>query len=328
MDGRSSSLDSRARVAATRARSRQFSIRSTRSSVRPRPASLHAAGRHAGGPGHVERAPHLTGEDDGPAHPGADAQLSHEGGDGAADDVEVLDGDGPPRLQHLPEDPATVDRAAMPDRDRGAVPSDQAATTSASPGCALAGAMTGWRRAAQQLPRSPRRRPRIARARVRRAWQRVAARRALERVPPTAASLKQPACGDPTAGSLAGEAACERSKAPIRSAMYLASSLTQPSSAEPRVCCHGRPRKYRPGTSVTPRSWMTSPRSSKTGNSTSEWSSRKPVAHTTASTVTSEPSAKRTLLSCAATARGRSWMPCRRARRGVDPIRVSRSFIR
>ena len=29
--------------------------------------------------------------------------------------------------------------------------------------------------------------------------------------------------------------------------MNSASSLTQPSSAEPRVCCQGRPRKYRPG---------------------------------------------------------------------------------
>ena len=39
----------------------------------------------------------------------------------------------------------------------------------------------------------------------------------------------------------------------IRAARCSASSLTQPSSAEPRVCCHGRPRKYRPGEAVTPR---------------------------------------------------------------------------
>ena len=29
--------------------------------------------------------------------------------------------------------------------------------------------------------------------------------------------------------------------------MYRASSLTKPRSAEPRVCCQVRPRKYRPG---------------------------------------------------------------------------------
>ena len=38
-----------------------------------------------------------------------------------------------------------------------------------------------------------------------------------------------------------------RGVAQMRWARYSASSLTQPSSAEPRVCCHGRPRKYRPG---------------------------------------------------------------------------------
>ena len=41
--------------------------------------------------------------------------------------------------------------------------------------------------------------------------------------------------------------------------MCAASSSTKPSSAEPRVCCQGRPRKYRPGTSVTPRRWTRCP---------------------------------------------------------------------
>ena len=48
--------------------------------------------------------------------------------------------------------------------------------------------------------------------------------------------------------------------------MNSASSLTQPSSAEPRVCCQVSPRKYRPGTSVTPRRWRTRPSESKTGS--------------------------------------------------------------
>jgi uncharacterized membrane protein YdfJ with MMPL/SSD domain len=50
------------------------------------------------------------------------------------------------------------------------------------------------------------------------------------------------------------------------SAMWRASSLTQPRSAEPLVCCHGMPRKYRPGAAVTPLWWTGWPSSSKTGN--------------------------------------------------------------
>ena len=42
----------------------------------------------------------------------------------------------------------------------------------------------------------------------------------------------------------------------------------------PRVCCHFSPRKYRPGTSVTPRRWRTRPRSSETGTRIQEWSGR------------------------------------------------------
>ena len=42
-------------------------------------------------------------------------------------------------------------------------------------------------------------------------------------------------------------------------AMKAASSATKPSSAEPRVCCQERPRKYSPGTSVTPRRWRRRP---------------------------------------------------------------------
>ena len=41
----------------------------------------------------------------------------------------------------------------------------------------------------------------------------------------------------------------------MRPAMYAASSFTNPMSADPRVCCHGRPRKNRPEASVTPRLW-------------------------------------------------------------------------
>src|SRR5690242_8872877 len=50
--------------------------------------------------------------------------------------------------------------------------------------------------------------------------------------------------------------ACAGGIALIWRARYSASSLTQPSSAEPRVCCHGRPRTYRPGDAVTPRLCM------------------------------------------------------------------------
>ena len=86
--------------------------------------------------------------------------------------------------------------------------------------------------------------------------------------------------------------------------MNSASSLTQPSSAEPRVCCQERPRKYRPGTSVTPRRWRMRPSSSRTGRSIQEWSGRYPVAQMTASTSSSLPSAKRTVRPEAPTARG------------------------
>ena len=39
--------------------------------------------------------------------------------------------------------------------------------------------------------------------------------------------------------------------------MCAASSPTHPSSADPRVCIHDKPRKYRPGDAVTPRVWTT-----------------------------------------------------------------------
>lgn len=40
-------------------------------------------------------------------------------------------------------------------------------------------------------------------------------------------------------------------------ASHSASCLTNPRSAEPRVCCHGSPMNVRPGTVVMPRScWM------------------------------------------------------------------------
>src|SRR5215207_6757666 len=93
----------------------------------------------------------------------------------------------------------------------------------------------------------------------------------------------------------ADEVAWFWANASMRWAMNCASSLTQPSSADPRVCCQSRPRKYTPGASVTPRRWRTRPSSSKTGSCTKEWSSRNPVAHTTPSTASSEPSANVTL---------------------------------
>src|SRR5687767_2477233 len=67
--------------------------------------------------------------------------------------------------------------------------------------------------------------------------------------------------------------ACRGGVALIWRARYSASSLTQPSSAEPRVCCHGRPRKYRPGEAVTPRSCTRWLLASKTGAWIHEWSS-------------------------------------------------------
>src|SRR5215217_3237306 len=48
-------------------------------------------------------------------------------------------------------------------------------------------------------------------------------------------------------------------------ARYAASWLTKPSRAEPRVCCQDKPRKYRPGISVTPRRCATCPRSTAAG---------------------------------------------------------------
>ena len=53
-------------------------------------------------------------------------------------------------------------------------------------------------------------------------------------------------------------------------ARYSASSLTQPSSAEPLVCCQVSPRKYSPGDSVTPRWCTRRPSSSSTGTSIHE----------------------------------------------------------
>src|SRR3954447_13773248 len=89
----------------------------------------------------------------------------------------------------------------------------------------------------------------------------------------------------------------------MRWAMNSASSLTQPSSSEPRVCCQSTPRKYTPGTSVTPRRCVTAPSSSKTGSCTKEWSSRNPVAHTTPSTASSGAVGER---DAAALSRGRA----------------------
>jgi hypothetical protein len=112
-------------------------------------------------------------------------------------------------------------------------------------------------------------------------------------------------------------------------AMCSASSFTQPSSAKPRVCCHARPRKYRPAEAVTPRSCTSRPPSSKTGTSTHEWSIPKLAAHTTASTARDEPSANVTVASAASRVRGRSRMPCRRrAEHGLEPMSVSRSLTR
>ena len=61
----------------------------------------------------------------------------------------------------------------------------------------------------------------------------------------------------------------------IFSARKAASLPTHPSSAEPRVCCHVWPSRYRPGDDVSPRWWMIRPRSSFTsGIAIHEWSSR------------------------------------------------------
>ena len=111
--------------------------------------------------------------------------------------------------------------------------------------------------------------------------------------------------------------------------MWAASSLTQPSSAEPRVCCQGRPRKYSPADSVTPRSMdqlrrgcRRSARRSRSGRGRS----RSP--RSTVVTARLEPSSKLTVAPSASVVRPWIWMPRRRAARGVEPIRLSRSFIR
>jgi hypothetical protein len=74
--------------------------------------------QHARRPHRRDGAPDAAADDDRPAGAGADPELPHQFGDDAADLVEVLDPDGPLRLQHLPEHPAAVERAAMADRDR------------------------------------------------------------------------------------------------------------------------------------------------------------------------------------------------------------------
>src|SRR3954454_5697200 len=79
---------------------------------------------------------------------------------------------------------------------------------------------------------------------------------------------------------------------------------------------------------VTPRRCSTRPSESNTGSWTNEWSSRKPVAQITALTGCCVPSAKLTVASCAPVTRGRRRMPCLRARRGLEPISVSRSLRR
>ena len=79
---------------------------------------------------------------------------------------------------------------------------------------------------------------------------------------------------------------------------------------------------------MTPRTWRNRPPWSKTGSSTNEWSSLKPVAQTTASAVASLPSANVTVLPAAEVARARIRMPCLRAARGLEPMSVSRSFMR
>ena len=78
-------------------------------------------------------------------------------------------------------------------------------------------------------------------------------------------------------------------------ARYCASSLTQPSSADPLVCCQGRPRKYRPGVGCHA-ALVRDPRLdlANTGRSTQVWSRPNPVAQITASTDNSVLSAKLT----------------------------------
>ena len=112
-----------------------------------------------------------------------------------------------------------------------------------------------------------------------------------------------------------------RRKAATFAAMWAASSLTQPNSADPRVCCQDRPTKCRPGEAVTPRLCrrgrlvehggvdppMVGPEA---GGPDDAATSRSAVGE-----LTVDPAA--------ATARPWSSTPCRRARRGVEPIRVS-----
>src|SRR6478752_10144652 len=76
-------------------------------------------------------------------------------------------------------------------------------------------------------------------------------------------------------------------------AMCAASAPTKPSSADPRVCCQARPRKYRPGTGLTPRWWTGAPAVSVApAMSMKEESERYPVAHTMTAGVVVVPSAK------------------------------------
>src|SRR3982751_4429745 len=61
-----------------------------------------------------------------------------------------------------------------------------------------------------------------------------------------------------------------RSSAVRRTVSVAASAPTKPSSAEPRALCHGRPRKYSPGTSVTPAVWRVTPPASITPGTCSQ----------------------------------------------------------
>ena len=118
-----------------------------------------------------------------------------------------------------------------------------------------------------------------------------------------------------TARATRWQSACERAKAPIRCAMNSASSLTQPSSAEPRVCCQGRPRKYSPGTSVTPRSCLTCPRVVEDGQLDErvvEPEARRPHDASTASVGAVGERHRRALRRRSRAAA--CWMPCLRAR--------------
>ena len=128
----------------------------------------------------------------------------------------------------------------------------------------------------------------------------------------------------------ASGSACAGLKALICCAMYSASSLTQPSSADPLRVLPGQPEEVQPGRlrHAAPVHERGRPRRTPGRRSTSgRRGSRSPRSRLPTSSFV--PSLKLTVDPAASTARPWSSTPCRRrSARGLEPISVSRPSIR